>query len=109
MNSGLHGPSVQRRNPMKGFPMSRLFPRIPLRPSTKTYRVVHRIRFCNTFVVISCVVGFLGCGRSEDTIPKQLVAVKVARAERFDVSLTIRVPATLFPREQANLAARTAS
>jgi multidrug efflux pump subunit AcrA (membrane-fusion protein) len=33
--------------------------------------------------------------------------VKVARAETADVQLTIQAPATIFPREQANISART--
>jgi multidrug efflux pump subunit AcrA (membrane-fusion protein) len=89
--------------------MRRVFLGISCRLTANTQCVLHGIRICISFVAISSVVGLLGCSKSEDTIPKHVVAVKVARAERFDVSLTIRVPATLFPREQANLAPRTAS
>ena len=67
------------------------------------------LRICISGFALSWIFLLLGCSQSEDTLPKQVVAVKVARAEQFDVSLTIRATATLFPREQASLAARTAS
>ena len=36
-----------------------------------------------------------------------MVTVKVTRAETADVQLTVQAPATIFPREQANISART--
>lgn len=47
-----------------------------------------------------------GCGSSQDEAAKPVVAVKVARAEKADMSLSVRAPATVFPRQQANVSAR---
>jgi HlyD family secretion protein len=47
-----------------------------------------------------------GCARQAEETPKPVVAVKVARAEVADLKLSVRAPATIFPREQANIAAR---
>lgn len=56
-------------------------------------------------VVLLC--GFLGgCAHEEEATSKPVVAVKVARAETADLKVTVRAPATLFPREQANVSAR---
>jgi HlyD family secretion protein len=52
-------------------------------------------------------VFLVGCTHPEEAPPKPLVTVKVARAETADVQLTIQAPATIFPREQANISART--
>jgi multidrug efflux pump subunit AcrA (membrane-fusion protein) len=46
------------------------------------------------------------CAHPEEAPPKPLVSVKVVQAETADVSLTIQAPATIFPREQANISAR---
>ena len=51
-------------------------------------------------------VFLVGCSHPEEDAPKPLVNVKVARAEVADVQLTVQAPATLFPREQANISAR---
>ena len=58
-------------------------------------------------VIVGPLVGLLlaGC-REEEAPPKSVVAVKTARAELTDVQLSVRAPATLFPREQASTAAR---
>lgn len=56
-------------------------------------------------VLLLCV--FLGgCAHEEEAPSKPVVAVRVARAETADFKVTVRAPATLFPREQANVAAR---
>jgi multidrug efflux pump subunit AcrA (membrane-fusion protein) len=56
-------------------------------------------------IVLLCT--FLsGCSRQEEGASKLVVAVKVARAETADLALTVRAPATVFPREQANVSAR---
>ena len=48
-----------------------------------------------------------GCSRQEDGTPqKPTVSVKVAKAETADVQITVQAPATIFPREQANISAR---
>ena len=48
-----------------------------------------------------------GCGKKEEEEkPKPVVAVKVARAETGELRLAIQAPATLWPREQAAVAAR---
>jgi HlyD family secretion protein len=48
----------------------------------------------------------VGCSHPEADPPKAVVNVKVARAELADVELTVQAPATIFPREQANISAR---
>src|SRR5512139_1225211 len=60
-------------------------------------------RFC---LMLPWMLLLANCGPKDDSPPKQLVTVKVSRAELRDVSLRLQVPATLFPKEQANLAAR---
>jgi multidrug efflux pump subunit AcrA (membrane-fusion protein) len=47
-----------------------------------------------------------GCTHPEDPAPAPEVSVKVARAGIADVELTVQAPATIFPREQANISAR---
>ncbi len=47
-----------------------------------------------------------GCGPREDQPPKPVVEVKVAKAETADVKATVRAPAYVFAREQANVGAR---
>ena len=47
-----------------------------------------------------------GCAHEEEAPSKPVVAVKVVRAETADLKVTVRAPATLFPREQANISAR---
>ena len=89
--------------------MIRALPAVSQDLTTMLNAAPRRLRICISYCALSWILLLLGCSQSEDTVPKHVVAVKVARAERFDVSLTIRAPATLFPREQANLAARTAS
>jgi HlyD family secretion protein len=52
-----------------------------------------------------CAV-MMGCSHSEEAPPKPVVAVKVAPVQTQDVQLSITEPATIFPREQASIAAR---
>jgi HlyD family secretion protein len=53
------------------------------------------------------VVLLAGCGsHSEEAPPKPVVEVKVAKAELADVKMTVRAPAFVFAREQANIGAR---
>jgi HlyD family secretion protein len=47
-----------------------------------------------------------GCTTKEETAPTLVVDVKTARAELGDVHLSVSAPATIFPRQQANIAAR---
>ncbi len=49
-----------------------------------------------------------GCKKAEPeaAAPKPVVEVQTAQAEIADLALTVRVPATIFPREQANIASR---
>jgi multidrug efflux pump subunit AcrA (membrane-fusion protein) len=51
---------------------------------------------------------FAGCGKKEEeeAKPKPLVAVKVATAETAEIRLAVKAPASLWPREQANISAR---
>ena len=54
-----------------------------------------------------CVV-MAGCGghKEEEAAKKPVVAVQTAVAEGTAVALTLRAPATIFPREQANITPR---
>lgn len=52
------------------------------------------------------IVVLAGCGTHEEAPPKPVVAVKVARSEVADVKLTVRAPAYVFAREQANIGSR---
>lgn len=49
-----------------------------------------------------------GCGgkKEEEEAVKPTVSVQVAPAEEQDVQLTVHAPATVFPREQANVSSR---
>ena len=61
----------------------------------------------------SCFVplcaGYRGMRKEGRAGSKARVAVKVAKAELSDLPLTVTAPATVFPREQANIAARLAA
>lgn len=52
-------------------------------------------------------VFLFGCSHPEEAPEKPVVTVKVTRAETAEVQLTVQAPATIFPREQANISART--
>ncbi len=56
-------------------------------------------------LLIPCLF-LCGCASREEPQAKPVVAVKVARAELAAVRLSVEAPATIFPREQANIAAR---
>ncbi len=59
------------------------------------------------FAVLSLALLLSGCAHQDEEAPqKAVVAVKVARAETAEVRLTVTAPATIFPREQANILAR---
>lgn len=59
------------------------------------------------FPVLSLAFLLSGCAQqSEDAPQKAIVAVKVARAQTAQVRLTVTAPASVFPREQANILAR---
>ena len=49
------------------------------------------------------------CSRENETKPEPVVEVKVAQTEVADVDVTVQAPATVFPREQANIASRVTS
>lgn len=59
----------------------------------------------NALFLCGCLF-LAGCARQEPPPPKPVVNVKVARAEQAEVRRLVRAPATIFPREQANIAAR---
>jgi HlyD family secretion protein len=57
--------------------------------------------------LFSLMVFLAGCAHKEEDPPnKPVVAVKLARAERADLRISVRAPATVFAREQANVGAR---
>ncbi|MEP7362713.1 MAG: efflux RND transporter periplasmic adaptor subunit [Acidobacteriota bacterium] len=47
-----------------------------------------------------------GCGAKPEEEAAPVVTVRVARAVESDQEITVRAPATVFPREQANIASR---
>ena len=57
------------------------------------------------WLLMLCAV-MMGCSHSEEAPPKPVVGVKVAPVQTQDVQLSITAPATIFPREQASIAAR---
>jgi HlyD family secretion protein len=62
-----------------------------------------------TLIVVTLGLVIAGCGRSdkEDEAPKKpVVIVKTALAEGSAVTLSLSAPATIFPREQANITPR---
>jgi HlyD family secretion protein len=60
-----------------------------------------------TKIAFALVLLLAGCSRqAEEQEPKPVVEVKVARAELADLQLTVRAPGTVFPREQASIAAK---
>jgi HlyD family secretion protein len=64
-------------------------------------------RLIGTGVSLFALAFFLaGCSHPEEEPPKVVVNVKVARADVADIDLTVQAPATIFPREQANISAR---
>ncbi len=52
------------------------------------------------------LVALAGCSSPEETPPSPVVDVKVAKAGTADVKITVRAPATVFAREQANISSR---
>jgi len=59
---------------------------------------------------ILCFCVFLAaCSRENETKTEPVVEVKVAQTEVADVEVAVHAPATVFPREQANVASRVTS
>ena len=52
------------------------------------------------------LLGLAACAAHEEPDPKPVVAVKTAPAELADVALSVRAPASVHPRQQANIASR---
>ena len=58
-------------------------------------------------LIFPITIWMLGCSHApEEAAPKPVVTVKIARAQAEDIKLTVQTPATIFPREQANISAR---
>lgn len=58
-------------------------------------------------LTLLCAVLITGCTHPKEEAPeKPVVAVKIVRAETADLPQVVSGPATIFPREQANVAAR---
>ena len=58
-------------------------------------------------MLICCAALLTGCrAKEEEERVKPVVAVRVAQAEEANVQLRVHAPATVFPRAQANVAAR---
>jgi HlyD family secretion protein len=56
---------------------------------------------------ILMAISMASCSGKQEADPsKPVVAVKVVAAEERDLEITVRAPATVYPREQANIAAR---
>ena len=60
----------------------------------------------NRTLLFSSLLILAGCGAQEEATPKPVVDVKVAKAEVADIKITVRAPASVFAREQANIGAR---
>ncbi len=58
------------------------------------------------YVLLMAALLLAGCGAREEQAAKAVVAVRVARAGEADMALAVRAPATIFAREQSNVAAR---
>ncbi len=64
------------------------------------------------FYAGSALMGFTlilfgqACSKPEEKEAKPVVAVKLERAQVADIQLSVTAPATIFPRQQANIAAR---
>lgn len=61
------------------------------------------------FFVVGVALTLLGCSKpaaEEEAEPKPVVAVKTAKAETKDLTVTVAASASIFPREQANVTAR---
>jgi HlyD family secretion protein len=56
--------------------------------------------------LFSLIIFLGGCAHKEEAPPKPVVAVKLAHAESADLRISVRAPATVFAREQANVTAR---
>lgn len=56
--------------------------------------------------LFSLVILLGGCAQQEEAPSKPIVTVKLARAEQTDLRISVRAPATVFAREQANVSAR---
>ena len=65
------------------------------------------MKFC--LVVLSAVLLVSCAPKKEEAPEKPVVAVKIATAELADLPQVVFAPGTVFPREQANLAARVAA
>jgi HlyD family secretion protein len=59
---------------------------------------------CGCVAVLSAWLA--GCVQKEEPQAKPVVEVKVAKAEVADVQISVRAPATTFPKEQANISPR---
>jgi HlyD family secretion protein len=59
-----------------------------------------------TIWIAALAAALIGCATKEESEPKPVVQVKVGRAETATVGVFVTAPATVFAREQANLAAR---
>ena len=57
-------------------------------------------------LLLFTLLGLVGCGSQEEPPPKPVVEVKVGKADLAEVRITVRAPAYVFAREQANINAR---
>src|SRR5213593_605032 len=62
---------------------------------------------CGSAALCLCLSLLLsGCAHQEESTPKVVVEVKVERVQVADVQISVRAPAAIHPREQANIASR---
>jgi HlyD family secretion protein len=59
-----------------------------------------------TSLIFGICLLMAGCTAKEEPEPALVVNVKTARAELGDVHISVSAPATIFPRQKANIAAR---
>ena len=61
---------------------------------------------CGVTTALAGLLLTASCAPREQPEAKPVVAVKVAKAELADLRVAVRAPATVYPRQQANVAAR---
>lgn len=67
--------------------------------------MTHRNLWGGTSTLVLLLLS-IGCGSKPEEPAKPIVTVKIAAAQQSDEQLTVHAPATVFPREQANIASR---
>jgi HlyD family secretion protein len=70
---------------------------------------IHGFRTATTATALGFLLLGQACSRPEEKEPKPVVEVKLVPSRTADVQHLVEAPATIFPRQQANIAARITS